>query len=174
MLDNNQHIKLAARAYQRRPIRQLFRIERRLGPLSRERFWGTPLPVWVCQQTGKMEAVANYEELLKKPASRERKFGIRQRKQTRTWPTILKFTKPYIDEVIYDSPFAPRARTCAASRKSSTAGTTAAPLPFAQWGYQGEFAEPFHSGRGQGEGQAVVNKQSAVNAEETIDKETLF
>ena len=35
--------------------------------LSRERYWGTPLPIWVCEQTGKMEAVASYDELLAKP-----------------------------------------------------------------------------------------------------------
>ncbi len=37
--------------------------------LSRERYWGTPLPIWVCQETGKMEAVASYEELKKKPGA---------------------------------------------------------------------------------------------------------
>jgi isoleucyl-tRNA synthetase len=27
--------------------------------LSRERYWGTPLPIWVCSETGKMEAVGS-------------------------------------------------------------------------------------------------------------------
>ena len=31
--------------------------------LSRERYWGTPLPIWVCEQTGRMEAVASYDTL---------------------------------------------------------------------------------------------------------------
>jgi isoleucyl-tRNA synthetase len=35
--------------------------------LSRERYWGTPLPIWVCDATGKMEAVGCYDELLRKP-----------------------------------------------------------------------------------------------------------
>ena len=35
--------------------------------LSRERYWGTPLPIWVCEETGQMEAVASYDELLAKP-----------------------------------------------------------------------------------------------------------
>ena len=35
--------------------------------LSRERYWGTPLPIWVCDQTGRMEAMASYEEVLSKP-----------------------------------------------------------------------------------------------------------
>ena len=35
--------------------------------LSRERYWGTPLPIWVCEQTGQSEGVSSYEELLAKP-----------------------------------------------------------------------------------------------------------
>jgi len=34
--------------------------------LSRERYWGTPLPIWVCEATGQREAVADYAELLDK------------------------------------------------------------------------------------------------------------
>ena len=36
--------------------------------LSRERYWGTPLPIWVCDKTGRAEAVGSYGELLAKPA----------------------------------------------------------------------------------------------------------
>ncbi|MCA8961475.1 MAG: class I tRNA ligase family protein, partial [Planctomycetes bacterium] len=28
--------------------------------LSRERYWGTPLPIWVCDRTGHMEAISSY------------------------------------------------------------------------------------------------------------------
>ena len=35
--------------------------------LSRERYWGTPLPIWVCEKTGYTEAVGSYAELLAKP-----------------------------------------------------------------------------------------------------------
>ena len=38
--------------------------------LSRERYWGTPLPIWVCQESGRMEAIASYAELLAKPGVR--------------------------------------------------------------------------------------------------------
>ena len=37
--------------------------------LSRERYWGTPLPIWVCEKTGKQEAVDSYDQLLAKPGS---------------------------------------------------------------------------------------------------------
>jgi len=35
--------------------------------LSRERYWGTPLPIWVCEETGQAEAVPSYDALLAKP-----------------------------------------------------------------------------------------------------------
>ena len=44
--------------------------------LSRERYWGTPLPIWVCEKTGYMEAIGSYDELLAKP-------GVTDRKSTR-------------------------------------------------------------------------------------------
>ncbi|HEV8538565.1 MAG TPA: isoleucine--tRNA ligase, partial [Bacteroidota bacterium] len=31
--------------------------------LSRDRFWGTPLPIWVCEKCGKMECVGSVKEL---------------------------------------------------------------------------------------------------------------
>jgi isoleucyl-tRNA synthetase len=31
--------------------------------LSRERYWGTPLPIWVCQKCGKMHATGSIEDL---------------------------------------------------------------------------------------------------------------
>jgi len=33
---------------------------------SRERYWGTPLPIWECKTCGKTEVIGNYEELKKR------------------------------------------------------------------------------------------------------------
>ena len=53
--------------------------------LSRERYWGTPLPIWVCEATGHMEAVASYEELLAKPGvAGDRGLGKDQAGPSRT------------------------------------------------------------------------------------------
>ena len=53
--------------------------------LSRERYWGTPLPIWVCEQTGKMEAVGSYDELLAKPGVRgTRSLGRSEEGEART------------------------------------------------------------------------------------------
>jgi isoleucyl-tRNA synthetase len=51
--------------------------------LSRERYWGTPLPIWVCSETGQMEAVGSYEELQAKPQAAgfgHVRFTVRQRR----------------------------------------------------------------------------------------------
>ncbi len=33
--------------------------------LSRKRYWGTPLPIWICEKCGKMHAIGSQEELKK-------------------------------------------------------------------------------------------------------------
>ena len=78
--------------------------------LSRERYWGTPLPIWVCQETGKKEAVGNYEELLAKPGATGMEVWDAAKKANPELPDDLRVHKPYIDAVTYDSPFAPDAR----------------------------------------------------------------
>ena len=61
--------------------------------LSRERYWGTPLPIWVCEETGKMEAVASYDELLAKPGVQRRpRSGTRRRRRIPSCPTTCRST----------------------------------------------------------------------------------
>ena len=56
--------------------------------LSRERYWGTPLPIWVCEATGHMEAVASYDELLGEARrARDRSLGRGEGKQSRALRT---------------------------------------------------------------------------------------
>ncbi len=114
--------------------------------LSRERFWGTPLPIWVCQQTGKAEAVSSYDELLAKPGV-DGTQAWQQAKQTQ--PDLvddLRVHKPYIDEVTYDSPFAPGARMRRVTEVIDCWFDSGA-MPFAQfgWPHQGdaEFRDQF-------------------------------
>ena len=75
--------------------------------LSRERFWGTPLPIWVCDRTGKAEAVASYAELLKKAGAQGTDVWERAKKSNPELSEHLKVHKPYIDAVTYTSPFDP-------------------------------------------------------------------
>jgi isoleucyl-tRNA synthetase len=60
--------------------------------LSRERFWGMPLPIWQCDVTHQYECVGSVAEL-------EAKVGHSLQG--------LDLHRPFIDEVTYPSPFAP-------------------------------------------------------------------
>ncbi|MBI2661112.1 class I tRNA ligase family protein [Candidatus Woesearchaeota archaeon] len=58
--------------------------------ITKQRYWGTPLPIWVCDKTGKHEVIGSIKEL------REKAGRI---------PDDLH--KPWIDDVTYKSPFHP-------------------------------------------------------------------
>ncbi len=109
--------------------------------LSRERYWGTPLPIWVCEQTGQMEAIASYDELLKKPGVRGTEVWDTAKKANPSLNDDLKVHKPYIDAITYDSPFAPGARMKRVSEVIDCWYDSGA-MPFAQWGYRGEDGPP--------------------------------
>lgn len=123
--------------------------------LSRERFWGTPLPIWVCSQTGKMEALGGYNELLAKPGVRGTEVWDEAKRKNPELVDDLRVHKPYIDAVTYDSPFAKGARMERVTEVIDCWYDSGA-MPFAQWGYRGEggggkaeggseSAERFHS-----------------------------
>lgn len=102
--------------------------------LSRERFWGTPLPIWVCEKTGHMEAVANYDELLAKPGVKGTEVWEKAKQTSPELAEDLKIHKPYIDAVTYDSPKAEGARMRRVSEVIDCWFDSGA-MPFAQWGY---------------------------------------
>ena len=112
--------------------------------LSRERYWGTPLPVWVCQETGKMEAVGSYEELLAKPGIQGVEVWEQAKAANPDLPEDLKVHKPYIDAVTYDSPFADGAKMKRVSEVIDCWFDSGA-MPFAQWGYPQGNQDQFQS-----------------------------
>ena len=110
--------------------------------LSRERYWGTPLPIWVCEQTGQMEAVAKYDELLKKPGVQGTEVWDAAKKAKPSLPDDLRVHKPYIDAVTYNSPFAQGARMRRVTEVIDCWYDSGA-MPFAQWGYPHQGVERF-------------------------------
>lgn len=78
--------------------------------LSRERYWGTPLPIWVCEATGHMEAIASYDELLARPGVQGTEAWQAAKAEYPDLSEHLKVHKPYIDAITYDSPKAPGKR----------------------------------------------------------------
>jgi isoleucyl-tRNA synthetase len=102
--------------------------------LSRERYWGTPLPIWKCEETGRMEAVGSYDELMKKPGATGAEVWSAAKKQNPDLPDDLRVHKPYIDAVTYDSRFAKGARMRRVPEVIDCWYDSGA-MPFAQWGF---------------------------------------
>ncbi len=102
--------------------------------LSRERYWGTPLPIWQCEMTGQREAISSYEELLAKPGVSGMEVWTNAKRANPELVDDLRVHKPYIDAVTYDSPFSPGARMRRVSEVIDCWYDSGA-MPFAQWGY---------------------------------------
>ncbi|NND97348.1 MAG: isoleucine--tRNA ligase [Pirellulaceae bacterium] len=102
--------------------------------LSRERYWGTPLPIWVCQETGRMEAIGSYQELLNKPGVTGTEVWDKAKAANPELPDDLQVHKPYIDSVQYDSPFAKGASMRRVTEVIDCWYDSGA-MPFAQWGW---------------------------------------
>jgi isoleucyl-tRNA synthetase len=110
--------------------------------LSRERYWGTPLPIWVCDQTGQMEAVDGYEELQQKPGASGFEVWEQAKLKKPSLPDDLRVHKPYIDAITYDSPFAAGGRMRRVPEVIDCWYDSGA-MPFAQWGYPHQQRERF-------------------------------
>ncbi|MBX3176581.1 MAG: isoleucine--tRNA ligase [Candidatus Hydrogenedentes bacterium] len=102
--------------------------------LSRERYWGTPLPVWICDTTGHMECVSSYAELLAKPDVRGTEVWEKAKADSPELSEHLKVHKPYIDAVHYQSPKDPAGRMRRVTEVIDV-WFDAGCMPFAQWGY---------------------------------------
>jgi isoleucyl-tRNA synthetase len=112
--------------------------------LSRERYWGTPLNVWVNDVSGKMVAPSSVAEILEKNPRAFEAFEKAQEKD-RTLSEHLIVHKPWIDDVTFVEPGeegvyrrVPEVIDCWFDSGS---------MPFAQWGYpregHAEFEETF-------------------------------
>ena len=114
--------------------------------LSRERYWGTPLPIWTCDETGQREAISSYDELLSKPDVRGQEVWEAAKQANPDLPDDLRVHKPYIDEITYQSPFSPTGRMHRVTEVIDC-WYDAGAMPFAQWGYpqhgQKEFEQQF-------------------------------
>ena len=102
--------------------------------LSRERYWGTPLPIWVCEETGEGEAIGSYDELLKKPGIQGTEVWAEAKKANPDLNEDMIVHKPYIDAITYDSPFAPGKRMYRVPEVIDCWYDSGA-MPFAQWGF---------------------------------------
>lgn len=92
--------------------------------ISRERYWGTPLPIWICKECGKLKVIGSKEELIKEG-------GLKK---------DIELHRPYIDKVKIkcdcgcDMKRTPEVLDCWFDSGS---------MPFAQWHYPFENKEIF-------------------------------
>src|SRR5690606_20907086 len=105
--------------------------------LSRERYWGTPLPIWECEECSRQQAAGSYDELLKQPGMTGVEVWEAAKKADPTLPDDLRVHKPYIDAIEFDCGCKPGARMQRVPEVIDCWYDSGA-MPFAQWGYKGE------------------------------------
>ncbi len=93
--------------------------------LSRERYWGTPLPVWECE-CGHVEVIGSVAEL---------------REKGENLPEPLELHKPYMDQVTIKCPKC--GRTVHRVPEVIDCWYDSGSMPFAQWHYPFENKEKF-------------------------------
>lgn len=85
--------------------------------LSRDRYWGTPLPIWVCEKCGAQKCVGSIEDLRK----------------GKNFPSPIDLHKPFVDSVTF------QCEQCGGTMKRTPelidVWFDSGAMPFAQWHY---------------------------------------
>ncbi len=98
--------------------------------ISRDRFWGTPLNIWICQDCGKLKSTGSINEL-RENAKMSDGSEI---------PEDIELHRPYVDEIVF---------TCECGGKMKRTPEVidcwfdSGAMPFAQWHYPFENKERF-------------------------------
>jgi isoleucyl-tRNA synthetase len=100
--------------------------------LSRERYWGTPLPIWKCEKCGFEEAHASKGSLLGRNSEAFDGF-TKRRLADPLLSEHLAVHLPFIDEVTYRCPKC--GKTCRRVAEVIDCWFDAGCMPFAQWGW---------------------------------------
>ena len=112
--------------------------------LSRERFWGTPLNIWINDETGRIETPASVAEI---EARNPRAFAAFEEERARR-PDLdpdLMVHKPWVDEAAWTRPGEPG--TYRRVPEVIDCWFDSGAMPFAQWGFphenRGRFLDAF-------------------------------
>lgn len=105
--------------------------------LSRDRFWGTPLPIWICEKCGKQHCIGSVQELKEKVSSLQSPVSSSSSENRK-----LDLHKPFVDEITWTC-------SCGGTMKRTPelidVWFDSGAMPFAQWHYPFENKETFQS-----------------------------
>ncbi|MBW2579137.1 MAG: class I tRNA ligase family protein, partial [Deltaproteobacteria bacterium] len=110
--------------------------------LSRERFWGTPLNIWINDETGALDAPASVAEILERNPAAFEVFEAAQAKDPDLSPH-LRVHKPWLDAVTWTKPG--EAGVYRRVPEVIDAWFDSGSMPFAQWGYPHRGVEEFEA-----------------------------
>jgi isoleucyl-tRNA synthetase len=110
--------------------------------ISRERWWGTPLPIWVNDVTGKMETVSSVAEIVTRNPRAFAKFEEAKRKEPSLHEDLMVH-KPWIDDVTWTN--AGEKGVYRRVPEVIDCWFDAGSMPFAQWGYPHRNREGFEA-----------------------------
>ncbi len=110
--------------------------------LSRERFWGTPLNIWINDETGTLDSPASVEEILERNPTAFEAFEAARAKDPDLSPH-LRVHKPWIDAVTWTKPG--EAGVYRRVPEVIDAWFDSGSMPFAQWGYPHRGVEEFEA-----------------------------
>jgi isoleucyl-tRNA synthetase len=108
--------------------------------LSRERYWGTPLNVWINDVSGKMEAPASVDEILARNPKAFDHFA-EAKKRDPSLSDHLLVHKPWIDQVTWENPG--EAGIYRRVPEVIDCWFDSGCMPFAQWGFPHQGASEF-------------------------------
>ena len=109
--------------------------------LSRERYWGTPLNVWINDQTGKMQSPSSVDEILaKNPDAFD--YWHKAKAENTALSDHLMVHKPWIDAVTWEEPGEPGVYRRVPEVIDCWFDSGC--MPFAQWGFPHQGFEKFN------------------------------
>lgn len=96
--------------------------------LSRDRYWGTPLPLWIHEESGEMICIGSREELQKG-----------KMKDGTSVPKDIDLHRPYVDNIVFEK----NGKTFARTPEVIDVWFDSGAMPYAQWHYPFENKEIF-------------------------------
>lgn len=111
--------------------------------LSRDRFWGTPLPIWVCNSCNKQYCIGSVKELANVSGLKFQVASIDNKKPENGDSKPLDLHKPFVDDITWSC-------SCGGTMKRTPelidVWFDSGAMPFAQWHYPFENKELIDSG----------------------------